>query len=144
MRPIRGLLAVAVLAAACAACAGTHSTPSAAQPPMQSSGSIRSAVSAAERGGGVRVLQLKAARAVSISLSVDDPAWFLKHRLGAIVEATRPYDAARIRIVDSGGAHVFDWSKWAGGGSLAVRPDLEGCSPVAALGWSAAPACLAA
>lgn len=77
----------------------------------------------------------------AITVAVSDPASFLKDGLDAIVRATYPYPAAYIRVVDASGGRVLEWYKTGGGGALSVRPDLEGCSPIADHGLGNPPPC---
>ena len=70
--------------------------------------------------------------AAAATLAVSDPATFLKHRLKRFLDRTllaRRQDVY-LRIVDGRGGRVLEWSFKESHGSLWIRPDVFGCSPI--------------
>jgi hypothetical protein len=106
---------------------------------------VSQAIAMATRQGGVELVGVSTYGAPSlapaITLAVSEPASFLRHRLEPIVRATRPYQAAYIRVVDASGERVLEWYKTGSGGALSVRPGLQGCSPLLAVGLADPPPC---
>ncbi|MGC9974879.1 MAG: hypothetical protein ABSC36_05775 [Gaiellaceae bacterium] len=100
---------------------------------------------------GVETVRLKIyktpALTTSLVLAVSRPAYFLRHQLKPILPqltANGHATAYYLRIVDDHGKTVLEWSgrperSSSGGaffhGSLYVRPGLERCSPIVAVGW---------
>jgi hypothetical protein len=103
------------------------------------------AIRRSARDGGVQVVNITTYRTPALSpaitLAVFEPAAFLKHRLDPIVQATSPYSAAYVRIVDAAGGRVLEWYKTGSGGALSVRPGLQGCSPISNQGLGNDPPC---
>lgn len=115
------------------------------------------AIRRSARVPGVEIVRLKVfespALATSLLLAVSRPAYFLRHQLKPIIPqltANGNDIAYYLRIVDDRGETVLEWSgrperSSSGGaffqGSLYVRPGLEGCSPIEALGWDHVPPC---
>ena len=93
---------------------------------------------------GAQVVSLRVYRlsepAPALVLATGDPAGFLRHRLKPIVDllAAGPH---YLDVVDRSGARVLEWYWGANEGALGVRPGLEGCSPVVAMGWQNIPPC---
>jgi hypothetical protein len=89
----------------------------------------------------------------SLVLTVSRPDYFLRHQLKPILPqltANGHATAYYLRIVDGRGKTVLEWSgrpvRSSSGkvffrGTLHVRPDLEGCSPIVAVGFSIIPPC---
>jgi hypothetical protein len=76
----------------------------------------------------------------ALTIAVADPARYLKHSLRPVVAVigARP---AYLRIVDAHGKPVLEWYQTGTHGALSVRPGLEGCSPIVAVGWWHVPPC---
>jgi hypothetical protein len=74
------------------------------------------------------------ARAIALTLRVDDPAAFLKHRASAFIRLLWPLKAPilgyYLGVEDASGALVFATSRLPNTGSVSVIPSLDSCSPV--------------
>jgi hypothetical protein len=88
--------------------------------------------------------------APALVLAVARPAYFLRHQLKPVLPhlaTSGNVNAYYLRIVDGQAKPVLEWtgSSLRGAtnseGSLSVRPGLEGCSPIEALGWMRIPPC---
>ena len=117
--------------------------------------SIRRAV----RKPGVQIVSLRIystptltpSLAPALLLTVARPAYFLRHQLKPVLPLLTARQgrlgAYYLRIVDGQKKRVLEWtgSSLRGSkesqGSLYVRPGLEGCSPITALGWDLVPPC---
>jgi hypothetical protein len=66
------------------------------------------------------------------TLAVSDPAAFLKHRLQGFLDRTllAHRENVYLRIVDSHGGRVLEWSVQGPSGTLWIRPDVFECSPI--------------
>jgi len=102
----------------------------------------RRLLAAIEASGGkaVRVDVRRAMEpAPEVVIATSHPAAYLKHELKAILRITRPDRNVYLAVVDGTGTRVLEWAingdKTPSSGSLYVRPGLERCSPIAALGW---------
>jgi hypothetical protein len=101
---------------------------------------------------GVQIVSLKIyttpdlapALAPALELAVSRPAYFLRHQLKPILPHLTGKGSAPayyLRIVDARARNVLEWrgsparGKFPNEGSLYVRPGLESCSPIVALGW---------
>lgn len=76
--------------------------------------------------------------AVALVTESSDPAQYL-HSISTLIATTRHPDY--IQVLDSHHRTVFEWYSTPGRNSLYVRPDLEGCTPARAIGWSTIPPC---
>ncbi|MGD0274002.1 MAG: hypothetical protein ABSB96_09780 [Gaiellaceae bacterium] len=101
---------------------------------------------------GVEIVRLKVfespALTTSLVLAASRPAYFLLHQLKPIIPqltASGNDIAYYLRVVDARGKNVLEWSgrparsssaKAFFHGTLYVRPGLEGCSPIVAVGFS--------
>jgi hypothetical protein len=93
---------------------------------------------------GARVLEARVGRpyglAPSVTLSVRDPARFLRYKLGALLDSLNRgrnrYEGSYLGIVDSNGRVVLETggSTRVQAGSYWVRRDLDNCSPIVHLG----------
>jgi hypothetical protein len=89
---------------------------------------------------GARVVEARAGRpygvAPEVTLSVGDPASFLKNKLWRLLKiydrGRNRYEGCYIGIVDAAGKTVLEAgnSTRIQGGSYWVRPDLDSCSPI--------------
>ena len=112
----------------------------------------------AAKGPGVQIVSLRIystpalapSLAPALVLAVARPAYFLRHQLKPVLPhlTTRGnVNAYYLRIVDGQAKPVLEWtgSSLRGApyseGSVYVRPGLEGCSPIVAIGWDRVPPC---
>jgi hypothetical protein len=89
--------------------------------------------------GGGTVVRLSFAgtdgRAPDLVIASADPARYLRHGLGRVVRLLRHDQRLYVEVLDGRGRRVLEWTYGGSGGSLFVRPGLERCSPVVAVGW---------
>lgn len=94
---------------------------------------LRAAARAKARVVEERIAALPA-RAIAVTLRVDDPAAFLKHRAIAFLRLLWPLKAPilgyYLGVEDASGALVFATSQLPNTGSVFVIPSLDSCSPV--------------
>ena len=108
---------------------------------------LASAISTAAKTGKAELVDMRITKpdhlAAAVTLRVQDPASFLKHRLRRFLEsvpspARTEYDGLYICVVDAKDSHAWSLgrtatpSQW--GGASSVRPDLEGCDPLVQIG----------
>lgn len=74
----------------------------------------------------------------AVVVKTDRPARYLLGMGALLATAGRP---AYVQVIDVRGRTVFEWYSARRRSTLYVRPDLEGCSPAKALGWSKIPRC---
>ena len=99
---------------------------------------LRQAVAA---GGGEVVRLSFVWPAPDLVVATTNPAHYLKHGLTRLTRILADHNNLYLAVVDRSGKLVLEWSHVANSGSLYVRPDLEGCSPIVALGWFKTPPC---
>ena len=108
---------------------------------------IRSAVVSGAKASGAEIVTLRIGQprhlAAAVTLRVDDPASFLKHRLHTFLEAvpslsTRQYDGLYVLVDDRKGRYVWLSAGTVGdtisGGTEGARSDLEACYPALRFG----------
>ena len=108
---------------------------------------IESAIVSGAKASGAEIVTLRIGQprhlAAAVTLRVDDPASFLKHRLHTFLEAvpslsTRQYDGLYVLVNDRKGKYVWLSAETVGetisGGTAGARPDLEACYPTLRLG----------
>jgi hypothetical protein len=106
-------------------------------------------ITAAVRQSGAEIVELRVVQpmnpAAAVTLRVRAPAFYLKHRLEALLQAmpssaTRRYDGLYVRIVDRQDRFVWISAQTNGesaaGGSIGARKDLQGCDPIPRIGVS--------
>jgi hypothetical protein len=95
----------------------------------------------ATTGGSLVRLRVRRAPepAPELVIAADRPARFLKHALPRLLPLLRNDDSVYLAIVDRRSRLVLEWALNGGSnpnrGSLYVRPGLEHCSPIVAVGW---------
>jgi len=108
---------------------------------------IESAIVSGAKASGAEIVTLRIGRprhvAAAVTLRVDDPASFLKHRLHTFLEAvpsplTRQYDGLYVLVNDRKGKYVWLSAEAVGEsisrGTAGARPDLEACYPTERIG----------
>jgi hypothetical protein len=100
----------------------------------------------AARASGAEIVDLRVLKpmnpAAAMTLRVQAPAFYLKHRLrklmGSVPGSDRQYDGLYVRIVDSQGRFVWISAQTNGdsisGGAVGARKDLQGCDPTPMFG----------
>jgi len=109
---------------------------------------MRAAILSGAKESGAEIVTLRIGQprhlAAAVTLRVDDPASFLKHRLHIFLQAvpslsTHQYDGLYVLVNDPNGKYVYLSAGTVGdtisGGTEDVRPDLEGCYPTALFGF---------
>jgi hypothetical protein len=108
---------------------------------------IGSAIVSGAKASGAEIVTLRIGQprhvAAAVTLRVDDPASFLKHRLHTFLEAvpsplTRRYDGLYVLVNDRKGKYVWLSAETVGesisSGTAGARPDLEACYPTERIG----------
>jgi hypothetical protein len=98
--------------------------------------STRAAVSRAIAGSGARITELSVSKpyalAVAIRLKAGNAAWFMHHRLSALIGRMQPnesrYEGTYLEV-DDGQGQAWISAETRLGGVTYVRPSLRGCDP---------------
>lgn len=69
--------------------------------------------------------------APAVTLEVDDPAAYLKHRLRGFLDRIGYEDRLGfVEVVDNSGRFVWSAGRFPSGGMVHPRPDLDACGPI--------------
>jgi hypothetical protein len=98
------------------------------------------ATTAASSGLVVRLAVRRAPEpAAELVVAAARPARYLRHDLPRLLPLLRGENSVYLAVIDGRGRLAFEWALNGdtnpGHGSLYVRPGLERCSPVVAIGW---------
>jgi hypothetical protein len=111
--------------------------------PVRRLAPVRRKLAAATIASGGRVVRLAVRRgptpAPELVIAAAHPARYLKHRLQRLLLLLRDDHNLYLAVIDEQGRPALEWSLSGdtnpNHGSLYVRPGLERCSPIVALGW---------
>jgi hypothetical protein len=111
--------------------------------PLRAAAATRRRLLATIEASGGKAVRLDVRRAMQpapeVVIATNDAAAYLKYELKPILRIMRRDRNVYLAIVDGSGTRVLEWAingdKTPNSGSLYVKPGLERCSPIVALGW---------